>query len=361
MATIMKLKRGNGAFAYRVRYVVNHKRHSKYFPANTPIDKVKAFMKIIEAEIASYRAGLTDRVPSLDGGAIRRDKITLRELTNELAERRRNDVGERTIKRNMAAMRNLMSCLGSDSLVMELNEEKIEQFKNWRLEVYNSTKLGVNEDLKNIRTMLNEAERKGLIHKNPISKFEFFRTDKRIPKVLSVAEIEKLKTMFDGEIKLAFLLFIYTGARRGEICQFCLGDGSGLHWREIKWMQNTITLKGKNKERSVPIVKPLRDALASEMQNKINDKTFDNDDLIVHYTSNTVTKKIKLALKEIGSYSLRNVVHMLRHTTATMILEQDGDIRTVQEILGHSQITTTQIYTHIVSERKKKALEALPY
>jgi site-specific recombinase XerD len=62
-----------------------------------------------------------------------------------------------------------------------------------------------------------------------------------------------------------------------------------------------------------------------------------------------------------GSYTFRNVVHMLRHTTATIILEEDGDLRTDQELLGHAQITTTQKYTHILSQRKKKAVDALPY
>jgi integrase len=56
-------------------------------------------------------------------------------------------------------------------------------------------------------------------------------------------------------MRLAFLIMIYTGARRGEICQFKVGDNSGLHWKDINWMKNTITLRGKKKERSIPMVK----------------------------------------------------------------------------------------------------------
>ena len=74
--------------------------------------------------------------------------------------------------------------------------------------------------------MFNEAVRRGIIVKNPINKLELFRTDKRIPKVLSSGEIEELKTKFNGEFRIAFMLFIYTGARRGEICQFRKGDAN---------------------------------------------------------------------------------------------------------------------------------------
>lgn len=360
MATITRVKR-KGGFAYRVQYMVNHRRYSKFFPVNTHIEKVKAFKKRLEAEIAEYRDGLSDKIPILDGGIIRRNKITLRELTKELEHCRRNEVEERTLKRNLLAMKNFMNCLGPDFLAFDLKNEYLEQFKNWRFESCNASKLGINSDLKNIRAMLKDAERRGLISPNSYLKFRFFRTDRKVPKVLSSGEIEELKTKFTGEMRLAFLIMIYTGARRGEICQFRVGDNSGLYWKDINWMQNTITLRGKKKERSIPMVKSLRNVLTIEMQNRLTDKNFDTDDLIVHYTSNSVTRFMRNALKKIGSYSRGSTVHLLRHTTATMILEETGDLRLVQEILGHSQITTTQIYTHIVSERKRRALEALPY
>jgi integrase/recombinase XerC len=360
MATITKIKRKNG-IAYRVQYMVNHRRYSQFFPVNSQIEKVRAFKKKIEAEIAEYRAGLSDKVPTLDGNIIRRDKITLMELTQELESRRRNDVDERTLKRNVLAMRNLMNCLGRDFLVSNLKSDHIEQFKNWRLESCGASKSGINSDLKNLRAMINDAKSRGLIAPNILLRFRFFKTDRKIPKVLSAAEIEELKTKFKGEMRLAFLILIYTGARRGEICQFQSGDGSGLQWKDINWMQNTITLKGKKKERSVPMVRTLRNILNIEMQNRLANNNFNINDLIVHYVSNSVSRFMREVLRRIGAYSRGSSVHLLRHTTATMILEETGDIRLVQEILGHSQITTTQIYTHIVSERKRVALEALPY
>jgi len=109
------------------------------------------------------------------------------------------------------------------------------------------------------------------------------------------------------------------------------------------------------------MVKPLKELLIAEMRQRQQRNEFDVDDLVVHYTADVVTKEFRKALKKIGAYSKGSAVHVLRHTAATAILEATGDLRVTQEILGHSQVTTTQIYTHIVSQQKRQALEALPY
>jgi site-specific recombinase XerD len=75
--------------------------------------------------------------------------------------------------------------------------------------------------------------------------------------------------------------------------------------------------------------------------------------------SDTVTDKLRKALKQIGAYSRGSAVHILRHTAATELLKVKGDLRTLQEIHGHSQVSTTQIYTHIVSEQKRLVMEML--
>jgi len=360
MATLVKIKRKVG-FAYRLQFTINYKRYGKTFPAGTPLDKVHLYKKRLELEIGEYEAGVKEHVPLLDGYEKNRDKITLQELTNELAELRRNSVDERTLKRNIIAMNNLMCCLGQDLPVMNLTIKHIEQFKSFRLDSGVTSKAGINKDLEHIRTMLNDAVRRGLIPENPVPRIERFRTEKRLPKVLAPQEIEKLKTMFKGQLKLAFFLFIYTGARRCEICQYKVGDGRGLRWKDINYMKNEIRLMGKGKERLTPMVEPLRKLLIAEMRLRQEQDNFHPDDLVVHYVGDVVTHEMRDALKKIGSYSKGSAVHILRHTAATALLETGANLREVQEILGHSQVTTTQIYTHIVAAGKRKALEALPY
>ncbi len=367
MATLIKIKRKNGV-AYRVQFFVNQKRHSKTWPLAKTRDKQQLtrkqannFKKQIESEIENYKAGFVDYVPSIQSDNANREKLTLKELTIELKERRQGDVEPCTIQRNVRAMNTLMNCLGPDFLVRNLSDNTIEQFKNYRLDSGRISKVGVNKDLVNIKTMLNDAANRGLIPENPIPKIQMFRiNNKRLPKYYTSDEIIVLKAKFEGEMWLAFLLFIYTGARRCEICQTRVGDGRGLRWKDIMWMQDEIKVSGKGEEKIKAMHPILKKELAAEMRRRQKEITFDFDDLVVHYICDTVTKKVQQVLKKNGMYVKGRAVHGFRHTFATETLKT-SNLRVAQEALDHKNISTTEIYTHVVAEEKKRAVAALPY
>jgi len=366
MASVIKIKRRNG-IAYRVQFYIERKRYSRTFPVTKTKDKEKLilkqarqFKKQIEVEIENYRAGFTDCVPMYTDGETRQDKVTLQELTDELKERRKNDFAPGTVGRNVIAMRNLMECLGRNFLVSNLNLEHIDQFKNYRLETGRTSKEGVNKDLVNISTLLNDGVRRGLIPKNPIPRMPKFKVERRLPKFYTAGEIIELKSKFQGEMRLAFLMLIYTGSRRSELFRGRVGDGRGVHWKDIDWFNGTIKVRGKGEEKIKYMNDILKSELAAEMRRRQQDGHFDTEDLIVHYIGDTVTSKVRKVLQESDMYVKGRAVHACRHTFATETLK-NNNIRVTQEALDHKDISTTQIYTHIVAEQKKKAVAALPY
>ena len=154
---------------------------------------------------------------------------------------------------------------------------------------------------------------------------------------------------------LAMIEVLYaSGIRVSEIC--------GLNIRDIDWERNTLLVLGKgDKERVVPIGLP---ALAA-VKNWLNvgrpefANTNSGDAVFLgargkRIDQRTVREVVYDAMEAIGSHM---IPHGLRHTAATHLLEGGADLRTVQEILGHSSLATTQIYTHVSPERLKTAYE----
>jgi len=154
---------------------------------------------------------------------------------------------------------------------------------------------------------------------------------------------------------LAMIEVLYaSGIRVSEIC--------GLNIRDIDWERNTLLVLGKgDKERVVPIGLP---ALAA-VKNWISvgrpefANTNSGDAVFLgargkRIDQRTVREVVYDSMEAIGSHMSP---HGLRHTAATHLLEGGADLRTVQEILGHSSLATTQIYTHVSPERLKTAYE----
>ena len=152
---------------------------------------------------------------------------------------------------------------------------------------------------------------------------------------------------------LAIIEVLYaSGIRVSELC--------GLNIRDLDFGRNTLQVLGKgNKERVVPLGLPAVRALQSYLD--FARDSFKNsksgDAVFLGARGKRIDQRIARAIvndamKAIGS---NMSPHGLRHTAATHLLEGGADLRTVQEILGHSSLSTTQIYTHVSTERLKEA------
>ena len=152
---------------------------------------------------------------------------------------------------------------------------------------------------------------------------------------------------------LAIIEVLYaSGIRISELCGLDIGN--------IDFSRNTLKVIGKgNKERVVPIGIPAARALDNYLKN--GRETFANTKSGDAVFLGSRGKRIDQRLAREVVYDAMSAIgsemgpHGLRHTAATHLLEGGADLRTVQEILGHSSLSTTQIYTHVSPERLKEA------
>lgn len=147
-----------------------------------------------------------------------------------------------------------------------------------------------------------------------------------------------------------------SGARVAELC--------GLDFGDVDYERQTIRVLGKgNKERTIPIGNPAMSALKVWLKDgrpQLADKSSENAVFIgvrgKRIDQRTVRTVVYEALSALEGVE-RMGPHGLRHSAATHLLEGGADLRTVQEILGHASLATTQIYTHVSTERLQKAFK----
>jgi integrase/recombinase XerC len=188
-----------------------------------------------------------------------------------------------------------------------------------------------------------------------------------LPEVLDIADaktaMDSLATRASEEetpislrdVAMVELLYA-TGARVAELC--------GLDVSDIDYDRQTIRVLGKgNKERTIPLGNPAMKALnvwLKEGRDSIKNSLSGNAVFLgargKRIDQRTVRTVVYNALQAIEGIE-RLGPHALRHSAATHLLEGGADLRTVQEILGHASLATTQIYTHVSTERLQKAFK----
>lgn len=222
--------------------------------------------------------------------------------------------------------------------------------------------------LKNYYNYLIDNE---IIDSSPFRKLKFrFKQEKKLPKTLTVNEISKILKCFDIDpstlspfsqkeyVRDSALidLLISTGIRIGEAVAITLDD--------IIKPDHTLLIHGKGRKQrliyvSSPITWERLKTLIKERKNSGNNYLFVNrygQPLSIHGIEDIYKKYIKKA-----QITTKSTPHYLRHTFATNLLANGADLRSVQEILGHASVATTQIYTEVTTARKKHVLKKFNY
>ena len=222
-----------------------------------------------------------------------------------------------------------------------------------------------------IKNFYEYLESQNIITENPFKKLKFrFRQEKKLPKTLSIKEISALLNCFNCDqseltdfkkalfIRDAALidLLVSTGIRIGEAASIQLSD--------IIKSERTILIHGKGrKQRLIYISSPITwerlNALIKCVKSTGKNYLFNNSNgsPISIYGIERIYKKY--ANK--ANILTKSSPHYLRHTFATNLLTNGADLRSVQEILGHASVSTTQIYTEVSNTRKKQVLKKFNY
>jgi len=210
-----------------------------------------------------------------------------------------------------------------------------------------------------LRAFFRFAEGEGLISENPAANLSLPRRWKRLPKALSEAEIEKILAPDpvetpSGLCDQAVLEVAYSSGLR-------LAELRGLRLEQLQLDAGFMTVIGKgNKERVVPLgakaILALRRFLDQGRPVLVRPKSPGTIFLTQRGTAFApVTLWLRIKQRVARAGVGRNVTpHMLRHSFATHLLEHGADLRVIQELLGHSNISTTEIYTHVAGPRLRQ-------
>ena len=265
----------------------------------------------------------------------------------------------------------------SDSFFEHLEKLDLNNFSNLELshirswlanqQVKGGARTTLSRRAVSIRLFTKWATKKGYLAKDVGATLATPKGARTLPDVLSIADaglaMDAMATRVaqeEGPISLrdcAMLEVLYaSGARVSELC--------GLDLQNIDYERNTIRVLGKgNKERTIPLGNPAMRALEAWLKQGRDSLAGEKSERAVflgargkRIDQRTVRTVVYEALQALEG-AVKLGPHALRHSAATHLLEGGADLRTVQEILGHASLATTQIYTHVSTERLQKAFK----
>jgi len=225
----------------------------------------------------------------------------------------------------------------------------------------NNSKRSAARKLAALKSFAKYLHKRGVIEKNPVSSVSGPKLNKLLPQFVSEKDMEAL-TVGSGDDTLK-------GLRDQAVIELFYGTGmrlSELHQLKISSLQNTdgtVTVLGKGrKERRIPFTKAADDAVKSyfrERKRLLPETMADvRQPLFVNIRGRALSARTleRIVVRKLSAVTdlKKKSPHVLRHTFATHMLNAGADMRAVKELLGHASLSTTQVYTHVTTDRLKK-------
>lgn len=222
----------------------------------------------------------------------------------------------------------------------------------------------IRRKIHSLSSFFNFAVEQEYITKNPMTSIHAPRREEKVPIYLSESEITKLikSTMHYGNDnalrdKCIIETLAYTGIRRQELL--------GLDWEDVDFKLNTLKIrfgKGK-KERIIPLMDKLVTDLWAYLQTRL---PLTNHAVFISQTGNRMSNTsleclFRKYLKKSGLEGKGYTIHKLRHSFASLLIQNNANLLSVKELLGHSDLNSTKIYTHINTNYLRQELNKLPF
>lgn len=327
-----------------IDYALDGRRKRK---AIGPYKEMAEFaLKDIEVSIAKKRAGLPVYKK-------------LSEWHEEFNDYIKAHLKPRSAERYREVIDSFMSFLASVYpkvvYLQDITPDKIDRYKLARLEKI--VKTTVNHELTILRRFFNLAVGRDYLQGNPANKVDFLRiTDRKRPRFLSQGEVRRLQEELRGSrFRLMIETLLHTGMRVGELIN--------LEWGDIDLRGGQINIRPKpdwspkaGKERNIPLSSKVRDLLSGLDR--------EHDYIFHSRTGNRVNRNhIREAfVRACRRAGIRDAtLHTLRHTFASQLVMRGVDLYTVSQLLGHSDLKSTQIYSHLSRDHLRGAIERLKF